>query len=91
MSGGHFDYDQYKIDQIADSIETLIYNNDDETEDEYGWRRGRGYRPDTIAKFKEALDTCRRAAKMAHRIDWLVSGDDGEDTFHKRWQEDLEE
>ena len=27
MSGGHFDYDQYKIEQIADSIERVIKGN----------------------------------------------------------------
>jgi hypothetical protein len=25
----------------------------------------------------------------AHRVDWLVSGDDGEESFMKRFDEDL--
>ena len=33
MSGGHFDYDQYKIEQIADSIERVIAGNKKEVED----------------------------------------------------------
>ena len=28
MSGGHFDYAQYKIGQIADMVEQLIIDND---------------------------------------------------------------
>ena len=27
MSGGHFDYEQYKLEQIADSIERIIEGN----------------------------------------------------------------
>jgi hypothetical protein len=27
MSGGHFDYNQYVMHQIADDIEQLIHNN----------------------------------------------------------------
>ena len=30
-----------------------------------------------------------RSYGKLHRIDWLVSGDDGEDTFHARWKEDM--
>jgi hypothetical protein len=30
-----------------------------------------------------------QALIYAQRIDWLVSGDDGEDTFHARLAEDL--
>jgi len=26
---------------------------------------------------------------MLNRVDWLVSDDDGEDTFHQRWNEEL--
>jgi hypothetical protein len=31
----------------------------------------------------------KAAAKILHRIDWLVSGDDGEDSFLRRWDEDV--
>ena len=77
MSGGHFDYDQYKISQIAESIESLIYKNDSKEKNEY-------------AEFKKAICVLKEAAVYAQRIDWLVSGDDGEETFHKRLKSDLE-
>jgi hypothetical protein len=89
MSGGHFDYQQYRIEDIARSIEELIERNEDESLDEWGCRLGHGCRAETIEKFKLAVHTLRKAAIMAQRVDWLVSGDDGEDSFHRRWDEEL--
>lgn len=80
MSGGHFDYAQYKLEYIADEIRNLIaLNNNQEA----------NYSDETIAKFLEADKMLRVAAVMVQRIDWLVSGDDGEESFHKRWDEDI--
>ncbi len=89
MSGGHFEYNQYKIDYIADEVEQLILSNHDQREDEYGVKRGRKYSEETIAKFKEALKALRVAAVYAQRIDWLVSGDDSEESFHERLSKEL--
>ena len=33
--------------------------------------------------------TCRRAAAMSQRVDWLVSDDDGPDSFLERWDIEL--
>jgi len=90
MSGGHFDYNQYKIDQIACDIEQLIIYNDSTKKDEFGNDIGNHFLPKTIERLKEALHTLRLAYAYAHRIDWLVSGDDNEDNFHKRLEHDLE-
>ena len=89
MSGGHFDYSQFRVREIAEDIERLIASNDDQTKDEWGERRGRGYPPEIIAKFREAAHTLERAADMAQRVDWLVSGDDGEECFLRRWQKEV--
>ena len=89
MSGGHFDYNQYRIDQIAEDIEQLIRDNEDETLDEWGSKRGKFYKPEIIAKFKETARTLRRAAAMAQRVDWLVSGDDGPECFLRRWEKEV--
>jgi len=89
MSGGYFDHDQFRIVQIADAVESLIVTNDDKTPDEWGNPKGRGYTPQTIARFREALICLRRAAVYAQRIDWLVSCDDGEDSFHRRLAKEL--
>jgi hypothetical protein len=89
MSGGHFQYKQYDFTNIADEIRRLIETNDCQELDRYGCRIGRGYGPDVIAKFCEAEMTCRMAGAMAHRVDWLVSDDDGPDNFLERWDEEL--
>ena len=89
MSGGHFQYQQYRIEDIAVEIDEQIESNDDKSLDEWGQRRGSGYPPEIIAKFEEAAHTLRRAAEMAQRIDWLISGDDGENSFLKRWAQEV--
>jgi len=89
MSGGHFDYAQYRLNDIASAIDELIAGNDDKTQNEYGEARGYGFGPTTIERFREAAHGLRMAAEMAQRVDWLVSGDDGEGTFHERWAEEV--
>ena len=90
MSGGHFQYEQYKLGYIADAIEQLVRDNDRTDHNEWGDPVGHGYEPATIARFNEALKALRVAQVYAQRIDWLVSGDDGEDSFHRRLAEELE-
>lgn len=85
MSGGYFEHDQYRIGQIADKIEDVIYDNDNPKEDEYNYE----FSKETMREFKRAVNLLRLAQICAHRIDWLLSGDDGEETFHKRLLEDL--
>jgi hypothetical protein len=90
MSGGHFDYDQYRIGHIAAEIEHEIFHNLSTEKDEFGFSKGNFYTDATIAEFKNALTILRQAEVYAQRIDWLLSGDDGEDTFHRRLKADLE-
>jgi len=89
MSGGYFEYDQYKIAQIADMVEQLIISNDNTELNEWGEQKGRHYSDKTIGEFAKGLQLLRQACVYAQRIDWLVSGDDGEDSFHSRLNEDL--
>jgi hypothetical protein len=81
MSGGHFEYRHYRIRDIATEIERLIAQSPEK--DYYQ------FSPETLVKFQEAVDTLIRASYMVQRIDWLVCGDEGEDTFHRRWAEEL--
>jgi hypothetical protein len=85
MSGGHFDYQQYRLEDMASMIDDLIATNDSTLLDNYGCPKGYGYSPATIQRFKLTAHTLRQAAAMTQRVDWLVSGDDGEDDFHRRW------
>lgn len=90
MSGGHFDYNQYKIGYIADEVEQLILTNTSKELSDWGDCKGRHYSPETIAEFNRALHILKIAQVYAQRIDWLVSGDDSEDSFHTRLAVDLE-
>lgn len=105
MSGGKFNYDQHRIKYMAEIIEHYIEQNGkpktrEELKDE-GWREPDWYKrypedlnhykyPDeVIDKFKEAVVILNKASIYAHRIDYLLSGDDGEESFLKRLQEEL--
>lgn len=105
MSGGFFDYDQHKIYKIAEDIEEIVNKNyvlltDKELEKNFITKETIDYFPDSkyhysyspevIEKFKEGIELLRKAYVYAHRIDWLLSGDDGDDSFLKRLDEDLE-
>lgn len=76
MSGGHFHYNQYRISEIAEEVENLCKEG--------------GYSPETLEEFVTALDLLNKAYIYTSRIDWLVSGDDGEDSFHRRLKQELE-
>ena len=168
MSGGHFDYAQYRINDIIDSIEREIeratcerpplikkrcvsvyeitgehsfrccfeyhFHTFDEAVEyftsckkhykiidlcekhntqflkveikgknreleirgfEYEEYENGGYYPDyseeTLCEFKNAIYYLKKAQIYAQRIDWLISGDDGEKSFHVRLKEELDE
>lgn len=89
MSGGKFNYDQYKIGQIADDIEHVIITNGQKRTNQYGDETGYDLPDEIIAQFKDAVRALRVAQVYAHRIDWLLSGDDGEENFIERLVSDL--
>ena len=47
------------------------------------------YSDEVIEEFKIAVEFLRIAYVYAQRIDWLVSGDDGEESFMERLKKDL--
>jgi hypothetical protein len=91
MSGGHFNYDQYRMLSIADEIQLLIETNDSQELDRYGHSIGRNYKKEIIEKFKETEKLLRKTQILVQRIDWLVSGDDGEESFLIRLDKELSE
>lgn len=162
MSGGHFDYAQYRIDDIIESIEQEIeeatkerpplvtkvgvsvkeivekghyryvnvrfdsfgeairyYSNNtnykvieqDEktllvqdvfsgelyevkyyTYEEYAdGKYYPDYTKETINEFRKGVEILKKARIYAQRIDWLLSCDDGEESFHRRLNEELEQ
>lgn len=49
------------------------------------------YPDEVIEEFKKGLTYLKIACVYVQRIDWLVSGDDGEESFFKRLEEELNE
>jgi hypothetical protein len=105
MSGGAFDYKQYELRYIAGQIEqTIVRNGLEKTKEELkeeGWEDPDWYEKypedkfyykypdDVIEKMKEGVEILKKAEIYAQRIDWLLSGDDGEESFLSRLEEDL--
>ena len=94
MSGGHFDYIQNRLNyDVIDEIACEIERNQvkpEWTSDEAWARDGRRrWREATIAEFEKGMAAVKRAYVYIQRIDWLLSGDDDEDDFHRRLKEDL--
>ena len=104
MSGGAFEYQQYHIEEIADSIEQEIIEAGREIPQEI-WVKNHWYgssyddtdRPyptyerKTIEIMKRAVYVLRMAYIYAKRVDWMLSGDDSEDTLVKRLDKELKE
>lgn len=72
--------------------ETMVFTS--YTEEVYLDERGREiyqpeYSEETIKEFKNAIRTLRMAQVYAQRADWLICGDDSEESFHERLAEDL--
>ena len=111
MSGGFFQYDQYKLNEIADQIERVIERNGVKlTLQEFRDRNGSwlsnledwydkypedaipyNYSPEVVERFKEGLRVLKEAYVYTHEIDWLLSGDTGEESFLTRLKQALNE
>lgn len=90
MSGGYFDSISC-IQNTIEDLELLIKNNNSEEIDEWGDTVGHFFSEKTITEFKNAIYYLERAYIYAHRIDYLMCGDDIEESFHSRLQENLNE
>ena len=77
MSGGAFDYVQFKINSVVDDIKELLSSEEFE------------YNNTTKDRYQQTVNTLELAAAMLQRVDWLESGDDGEESFHERWEEEV--
>jgi hypothetical protein len=76
MSGGHWDYIQERMMHITVDIPMYVRRNgiDD---------------PEVVRRLNEAVRAVRVAAMYVERVDWLISGDDSEESFLRRVREDL--
>ena len=99
MSGGYFEYKQHQIGDIIEKLEAIIEKAENpdkccekEEDDRYYFEvdcECYDYIKETIDKFKEGLEALKKAKVYTRRIDWLLSGDDSEETFLKRLADEL--
>jgi len=103
MSGGAFGYAQFHIEEIKDSIQQVLDNQGLEkpkdelceqsdyyekyTEEKFNYT----YQPKVQEKLREAIKALETANIYAQCVDWLLSGDDGEETFLERLENELKE
>lgn len=93
MSGGRWDYQDYRIHDIADTFEDEIVHNNDEPEEWWSGTPWPGYNhtEESLEEFKKGYAILRLAEIYAHRADWLLSGDDGEESFVRRLKENIDD
>lgn len=105
MSGGHWEYIQYRFTDIAEDIDKLIEKNgqskteeelkenswhDDDWYEKYPEEKFHyKYSDEVIEQFKASSIMIKITQIYIQRMDWLLSGDDGEDSFLRRIDEDL--
>lgn len=81
MSGGSFDYAFGHVDDFAEALERKL----NEADDPAAWNPG--FSPEVVAEMRRMVAEARQFAKKMHAVEWLWSGDDGEDTFLRRMME----
>jgi hypothetical protein len=84
-SGRYFGFMPLYIETIADDIETMIWQNDNEEPDEDNFN----FSPETIAEFKKAVCALRLAYIYAERIDRLAVYAETQGAFHARLKQKL--
>lgn len=77
MSGGFFDHYDTGLSYCMEKLATEI---------KFSKNR---YCTETIKKMQQCLNYIKLAELYMHHVDWLLSGDNDEDSFHKYLAEDL--
>lgn len=84
MSGGHFDYNCFRISSFADGLKAEIERNKEG--DEFG---GLNYKKETINKLKKCYKLIKQSGDLAHAVEYLYSGDYGEESFIEEYNKIL--
>lgn len=97
MSGGHYQYKYYYIQELADDIEREFANNGkymapdwsrpnpEAHKIEYDHLEGANdkQRKQTLTEVKSLITDLRNCAKRAKDFEWFMSGDTGVETYLK--------
>ena len=95
MSGGHFEYKDFYLDEIIDQIKDDIkYNditweqaNENTNTNEYSHAYGYQHSKETIKYLKKIVKLTKKVYDLLHAYDWYVSGDTCEETFLEKCKE----
>ena len=102
MSGGKFDYNQFNIKTIAEDIRYYLdkqgkvkdtdelFMSDDFYEKYPDEKYHYKHPNDVNMEMEKAIRLLEIAYIYAHRIDYLLSGDDSDESFLSRLKEDLD-
>lgn len=97
MSGGTFDYDEHRINYVAEEIERLVLRDFRRTEKH--WQSGADEIIDEIecdspeqrelivSEAKKLIVDLRAIYERCKNLDYLLAGDDGVETFINRLQQ----
>lgn len=79
MSGGAFNYlqNRYEWGEMVEKIQNHIETNEYE------------FKNETLEEFKLGLEAIKKARIYMQRIDYLLSFDDSEKSFHERLKKEL--
>ena len=76
MSGGSFNSAYQKTQYFSDELESRL----DESVDSDDWKP----EPQTADKLREIVKIARYAARLMKEVEWLYSGDTGDESFMRR-------
>ena len=85
MSGGYFEYQQYHLQDIVDKLREIKVKIEND-EEFYQYDR----KEELLREISNGLDYLNLAGIYTQRLDWLFSGDDGEDSFFERLGEEVD-
>jgi hypothetical protein len=77
MSGGSFDYAYARMHEFAEELRDMLSQQGQRKD---GWEIGT-WNPEVAVKLEEISHIVDYAAKLAKEVEWLYSGDTGEETF----------
>ena len=78
MSGGFWNYGQHQIDNIIEDLEDTFLHTEQELD------------AITESNLVALIAELKKCSVHMQRLDWFLSGDDGQETYHKRLKEDLD-
>ena len=88
MSGGHFDYKEYWVKEIAQQVEEALDIHKNKYKGVYDYLQDCD--DEAIKEIEEGAILLRKAYRFAYNVDRLLSGDSGPESVLEDYKEDCE-